>query len=275
MERQGREKQGSEKQGSEKQGRVAFITGAGSGIGRATALRLVEEGVRVALAGRDQDELEALADEIREGGGEALAMKLDIVEVDELEAAYATIDEAWGRLDLVFANAGVNGTWAPIEELDPEDWRQTIEINLTGTFQTIKYAVPYLKRSKGQVVITSSINGTRVFSNTGATAYACSKGAQVVLGRMLALELAKDGIRVNVICPGAVDTAIDENTEEENLASVQHPDAVPDDVVPLTGGEPASSEQVASLVMMLVSDASSHITGTEIWIDGGQSLLKG
>ncbi|TVP49918.1 MAG: SDR family oxidoreductase [Gemmatimonadales bacterium] len=255
--------------------RVAFITGAGSGIGRATARRLVAEGMRVALAGRDEDELEELAEEIRNGGGEALAMKLDIVEVDELEAAYAKIDETWGRLDLVFANAGVNGTWAPIEELDPEDWRQTIEINLTGTFQTIKYAVPYLKQSKGQVIITSSINGTRVFSNTGATAYACSKGAQVVLGRMLALELAADGIRVNVICPGAVDTAIDDNTELENLKKVRHPESVPDDVIPLTGGEPASSEQVAALVMMLVSDESSHITGTEIWIDGGQSLLKG
>jgi len=255
--------------------KVAFITGGNSGIGRATALRLVEEGARVALAGRDGDELEALAEEIREGGGEALAMKLDIVEVDELEAAYAKIEETWGRLDLVFANAGVNGTWAPIEELDPEDWRQTIEINLTGTFQTIKYAVPYLKRSKGQVIITSSINGTRVFSNTGATAYACTKGAQVVLGRMLALELAKDGVRVNVICPGAVDTSIDENTELENLKSVRHPESVPDDAIPLTGGEPASSDQVAALVMMLVSDESSHITGTEIWIDGGQSLLKG
>jgi NAD(P)-dependent dehydrogenase (short-subunit alcohol dehydrogenase family) len=255
--------------------RVAFITGGGSGIGRATARRLVEKGMRVALAGRDEDELEELAEEIREAGGEALAMKLDIVEVDELEAAYAKIEETWGRLDLVFANAGVNGTWAPIEELDPEDWRETIEINLTGTFQTIKYAVPYLKRSKGQVIITSSINGTRVFSNTGATAYACTKGAQVVLGRMLALELAKDGIRVNVICPGAVDTSIDENTELENLKSVRHPDSVPDDAIPLTGGEPASSEQVAALVMMLASDESSHITGTEIWIDGGQSLLKG
>jgi NAD(P)-dependent dehydrogenase (short-subunit alcohol dehydrogenase family) len=255
--------------------RVAFITGGGSGIGRATARRLVEKGMRVALAGRDEDELEELAEEIREAGGEALAMKLDIVEVDELEAAYAKIEETWGRLDLVFANAGVNGTWAPIEELDPEDWRETIEINLTGTFQTIKYAVPYLKQTKGQVIITSSINGTRVFSNTGATAYACTKGAQVVLGRMLALELAKDGIRVNVICPGAVDTSIDENTELENLKSVRHPDSVPDDAIPLTGGEPASSEQVAALVMMLASDESSHITGTEIWIDGGQSLLKG
>jgi len=259
----------------EKQGRVAFITGAGSGIGRATARRLVREGVRVALAGRDEDALEELAVEIREGGGEALAMKLDIVEVAELEAAYAKIDEVWGRLDLVFANAGVNGTWAPIEELDPEDWRQTIEINLTGTFQTIRYAVPYLKRSKGQVIITSSINGTRVFSNTGATAYACTRGAQVVLGRMLALELAKDGVRVNVICPGAVDTCIDGNTELEKLKSVRHPESVPDDAIPLNGGEPASSDQVAALVMMLASDASSHITGTEVWIDRGQSLLKG
>lgn len=254
--------------------RVAVVTGAGSGIGAASSRRLAQAGARIALLGRGAEELESVADEIIEAGGEALPMAVDITEVDALQEAYAQVMERWGRLDIVFANAGVNGVWAPIEELDPRDWRDTVEINLTGTFQTIKFAVPHMKGRGGSVIITSSVNGTRMFSNTGATAYACTKGAQVVMSRMLALELAGHGIRVNTICPGAVDTAIEENTEEEGVDRIRDPDTVPDDAIPL-GGEAAASEQVAELVLFLAGDASDHITGTEVWIDGGQSLLKG
>jgi NAD(P)-dependent dehydrogenase (short-subunit alcohol dehydrogenase family) len=254
--------------------RVAVITGGGSGIGAATAHRMARAGARVALLGRSSDDLEEVADAIRRDGGEALAASTDIVDPEALQGVYDRILERWGRLDILFANAGVNGVWAPIERLDVEDWRDTVEINLTGTFQTIKFAVPHMKGRGGTVIITSSVNGTRIFSNTGATAYACTKGAQVVLGRMLALELAEYGIRVNTICPGAVETAIEESMETEGVEQAQDAHAVPDDVIPL-GGEPASSAQVADLVFFLASDASRHVTGTEIWIDGGQSLLKG
>ncbi len=254
--------------------RVALITGAGSGIGAASARRLSRAGARIALLGRSAEDLEALAAAIRGEGGEALPVAADIVDVDALQESYDRILDRWGRLDVVFANAGVNGVWAPIEELDPEDWRETVEINLTGTFQTIKLAVPYLKLRGGSVIITSSVNGTRVFSNTGATAYACTKGAQIVLSRMLALELAEFGIRVNAICPGAVETDIEESMDVKGVERIRHPHSVPDDVIPL-GGKPASSAHVADLVLFLAGDASSHVTGTEIWIDGGQSLLKG
>jgi NAD(P)-dependent dehydrogenase (short-subunit alcohol dehydrogenase family) len=119
------------------------------------------------------------------------------------------------------------------------------------------------------------VNGTRMFSNTGATAYAVSKGGQVVLTKMLAVELAKYKIRVNVICPGAIDTDIEENTEQENLEDIRLPVEFPKGMIPLTGKEPGTSMQVAELALFLASDASSHITGTEMWIDGGQSLLQG
>jgi NAD(P)-dependent dehydrogenase (short-subunit alcohol dehydrogenase family) len=254
--------------------RVAMITGGGSGIGGASARRLSRAGARVALLGRGAEDLEAVADEIVDAGGDALPLVADIADADALRESYAQVLDRWGRLDIVFANAGVNGVWAPIEELDLEDWRETVEINLTGTFQTIKFAVPHMKERGGSVIITSSVNGTRMFSNTGATAYACTKGAQVVMSRMLALELAQYGIRVNAICPGAVETSIEESTEEEDVDRLRHPDTVPDDAIPL-GGEAASSEQVADLVLFLAGDASNHITGTEVWIDGGQSLLKG
>jgi NAD(P)-dependent dehydrogenase (short-subunit alcohol dehydrogenase family) len=174
----------------------------------------------------------------------------------------------------VFANAGINGVWAPIEELTPEEWDRTLGINLKGTFLTVKYAVPYLKRRGGSVIITASVNGTRIFSNTGATAYSCSKAGQVAFTKMVALELAPHKVRVNVICPGAIETEIDENTEKRDLERVKIPVEYPKGSQPLAG-KPGTSEQVARLVLFLASDDSDHITGTEMWIDGGESLLRG
>lgn len=159
--------------------------------------------------------------------------------------------------------------------MEPEEWDKTLAINLKGTFLTVKYAAPYLKQRGGSVIITSSVNGTRIFSNTGATAYSCSKAAQVAFTKMVALELAKHRVRVKVICPGAIETAIDENTDRRNLEHIREPVEFPEGQIPLTDGEPGTSEQVAQLVLFLASDTSSHISGTEIWIDGAQSLLQG
>lgn len=255
--------------------RVAFVTGGSSGIGAASAVRLARAGAKVAILGRSEDELLQVVEKIEKIGGKAIAVLGDISDVQSIQDAYAQVLKEWGRLDIVFANAGINGVWAPIEELSPEDWQKTIDINLNGTFYTVKYAVPHLKRNGGAIVVTSSVNGTRMFSNTGATAYACTKGGQVILTKMLALELAKHQIRINAICPGAIETQIDDNTERRNLEKAQEPVEFPEGKVPLTDGKPGTSEQVAELVLFLVSDAASHITGTEVWIDGGQSLLQG
>ncbi|AFZ17634.1 SDR family oxidoreductase [Allocoleopsis franciscana] len=255
-------------------GKVALITGAGSGIGKATSLLLAKEGAKIAVLGRTEDELQETVAQIQNSGGEAIPVGADISQPDEMQQAVQKIINQWGRLDIVFANAGINGVWAPIEELEPQEWNKTINVNLTGTFLTVKYAVPYLKKQGGSVIITSSVNGTRIFSNTGATAYSCTKAAQVAFTKMVALELAKHRIRVNVICPGAITTNIDENTERRDLEEIQEPVEFPEGKIPLTDGKPGSSEQVAQLVLFLASEASGHITGTEMWIDGGESLLK-
>ena len=254
--------------------KVALVTGAGSGIGKAAAELMAKEGAKVALLGRSEDELQKTQAQIEANGGAAIPLLADISQPEQMQQATQKIFDKWGRLDIVFANAGINGVWASLEELAPEEWNKTININLTGTFLTVKYAVPYLKRQGGSVIITSSVNGTRVFSNTGATAYSCTKAAQVAFTKMVALELAEHDIRVNVICPGAIDTNIDENTERRNLEEIQEPVEFPEGKIPLTDGKPGTSEQVAQLVLFLASDASSHITGTEMWIDGGESLLK-
>ncbi len=255
--------------------RVAVVTGAGSGIGKAAALLLAREGARIGALGRTEEELQEVVAQIKREGGEAVALVADISDADEMRAATERAAREWNRIDIVFANAGVNGVWAPIEELEPEEWDKTLSINLKGTFLSVKYAVPYLKRRGGSVVITSSVNGTRMFSNTGATAYACSKAAQVAFAKMVALELAADGVRVNVICPGAIETNISESTEERDLGGVRPAVEFPEGKVPLTGGRPGSPEQVARLVLFLASDASDHISGAQIFIDGAQSLLQG
>jgi NAD(P)-dependent dehydrogenase (short-subunit alcohol dehydrogenase family) len=256
------------------EGRVALITGAGEGIGRAAARLLAKEGARIGALGRHTEDLEKVVGEIEKDGGQGTVLCADISKPEEMEAAIRQLVDAYGRIDFVFANAGVNGVWAPIEELEPEEWQQTIGINLSGTFYTIKYAVPHLKKQGGSVVITSSVNGTRIFSNTGATAYSSTKAAQVAMGKMLALELAPSKVRVNIVCPGAIETEIDENTEKRDLEKVKMPVEFPETHQPLRRG-PGTAEQVARLVLFLFSDASDHITGTEMWIDGGESLLKG
>lgn len=255
--------------------KVALITGANSGIGLATSYLFAQQGAKVGMLGRDEAEVIKAAAQVQEWN-DTLPLVADISQPDSMQQAIDKLIHHWGQLDIVFANAGINGVWAPIEELEPSEWDQTININLTGTFLTIKYAVPHLKQQGGSIIITSSVNGTRMFSNTGATAYACSKAAQVALAKMTALELAKFQIRVNVICPGAIATdIIDQHSNKPSLQDVRHRVEYPEGAIPLTHGQLGNAHHVAQLVLFLASDQSSHITGSEIWIDGAQSLIQG
>ena len=256
-------------------GKIALITGAGSGIGKAAALRLAQEGAIIGLLGRTENELAQVERQIKKDGGEAVVLLADVANADETYQACERLAGEKGRIDIVFANAGVNGVWAPLDELSVEEFEQTVAINLTGTFTTLKFAYPHMKQHGGAMIITASVNGTRIFSNSGATAYSCTKAAQVAMGRMLALELAKHKIRVNTICPGAIETSIDENTEQRHPEKAREPVIFPEGRIPLTDGKAGTIEQVADLVLFLASDASSHISGTEVFIDGAQSLLQG
>ncbi|WP_293155655.1 MULTISPECIES: SDR family NAD(P)-dependent oxidoreductase [unclassified Microcoleus] len=253
--------------------KVAVITGGGSGIGRAAAILMAQEGAKVAIIDRTLETAQETVRELVSKGGCGLAIVADVADSKHMQQAFETIFDEYQRIDIVFANAGINGVWSPIEEIEPNEWDRTININLTGTFLTVKYAVPYLKKQGGSIVITSSINGTRSFRKVGATAYACSKAAQVAFAKMLALELAPSHIRVNAICPGGVLTAIDKSTVKRHLDRILVPPDCIKDVIPLTDNTAGSSEDIAQLMLFLVSDASSFITGTEVWIDGGGSLI--
>lgn len=257
------------------QNKVALITGGSSGIGLGTAEVFAREGARLAILGRSPEPLKKAAAKLRKLGAQVLEIQADVSQSHEMQQAIVAVEQEWGRLDIVFANAGINGVWAPLEELQPEEWETTLRVNLTGTYNTIRSALPLLKKNGGSVIITSSVNGTRMFSNTGCTAYACTKAAQVAMAKMLALELASQKIRVNVVCPGWIESDIDDSTDKRDLEKIAPAVEFPEGAVPLTQGAPGSAEQVGNVVLFLASDLSSHVTGSEIWVDGAQSLLQG
>ena len=256
-------------------GRVALVTGASAGIGKATAILFAKEGARVGVLARREAALEDTIKEIESAGGEAIALVADVSQAEQMKRAIDDLAQHWGRIDIVFANAGINGLWAPVEEIEPEEWDETLDINLKGTFLTVKYVVPHMKECGGSIIIDSSVNGTRMFGNSGASAYASSKAAQTAFAKIIAVELARYKIRVNVICPGAITTEIMRNTRQRHFDRVRKRIRYLDGAIPLTGGMPGKAEQVAQLVLFLASDASDHITGSEIWIDGGESLVEG
>ncbi|MCO5731536.1 SDR family NAD(P)-dependent oxidoreductase [Rhizobium sp. SSA_523] len=256
-------------------GKTALVTGAGSGIGKAAALMLGKRGARVAVLSRTESEIVKTKEEIEEAGGEALALTGDVSHEEAMKDAVERIASAWGRLDIVVANAGINGVWAPIDDLQPQEWDKTIAINLRGTYLTLHYAVPHLKAAGGgSIVVVSSINGTRTFTTAGATAYAATKAAQLAMVQQLALELGKSKIRINAVCPGLIETNIPDSTIKRNQDAARIPVIWPEGDIPITGGKAGTSEDVAEIIAFLASDHARHITGSPVWIDGGQSLLR-
>lgn len=254
--------------------KVAIITGAGSGIGQATAMKLAQYGVKVALFDLINQRTEETKKYIQENyQGQVEAYDVDITDPVRIEQAVQAVVEQFGGVDIVFANAGINGTLAPVEELSLEEWQKTLNVNLNGTFLTVKHTVPYLKKQGGSIVITSSINGNDRFAGFGMSAYSTTKAGQVAFGKMLALELAKYKIRVNVICPGAIETNIDASTQiSDELKEIVIPVEYPEGSQPLAHGS-GKPEQVADLVAFLASNQAGHITGARIVIDGAESLL--
>jgi len=249
------------------------VTGAGSGIGAASALALAKEGADLILIDRNKAAVDSTSEQIAALGRDATACICDVADEARMKEYCEDARQRFGSLDIVLANAGINGTWAPIDDITPDEWDLTVRINLRGTYLTLHHAVPLMKEKGGSIIITSSMIGTRIFNIGGATAYAATKAAQLAMGQTLALELARYKIRVNVICPGQIDTAIGGTTivrgRERTGVPVKHPEGT----IPLTGGEPPGPEEIAKMVVFLGSDDSKHITGSPIWIDGGQSLV--
>jgi len=254
--------------------KVAFITGGTSGIGQGTAIRFAQEGAKVAIADMIADDGNKVVAEISKAGGTAFFVPCDVSKPEQVKRAIDQTVERFGRLDVVFANAGINGVWTPIEELKPEEWDKTLDINLKGTYLTVHYAVPHLKKTGGgSILITSSVNGTRTFSNAGASAYSTSKAGQIAFMKMIAFELAQFGIRCNGICPGAIKTNIGQRTQQRHTEKVEVKVKFPDVKPGIDEGQ-GDIFEVADAALFLASDMSRHVSGVEIFVDGGASLLR-
>lgn len=249
--------------------KVAIITGASSGIGRATALLFAREGAAVVLSARRQALLDALVGEITCAGGQAAALAGDIRDETLARALVDLATERFGGLDVAFNNAGANGAMGPAHELSLDGWHDTIETNLTSAFLGVRYQVPaMIERGGGSLIFTSSFVGYTV-GFPGMAAYAASKAGLIGLTQVLAVELGAKGIRANAILPGATDTP-------SNHAN--RPGAAPATRTFVEGlhavKRMATAEEVAHSVLHLASDASSFTTGTALLVDGGVSVAR-
>ncbi len=258
---------------------TALISGAASGIGRATALRLARDGVRIALADRDLPGLESLAQEIHSAGGHALAVAMDVTAEAAWDEAVASVLQAWGRLDIAVLAAGISHG-APVTETSLADWRRVMAVNLDGCFLGLRATARAMKgqastEREGRIVLVSSASGRK--STPGAAAYAASKAGVSMLARSAALELAESHIRVNAVLPGGVRTAMWESMPffQELVKSEGGLDGAWRAMEAQSPGPGqkrfAKPEEIAEGIHYLVSEASRFATGVELVLDGGYS----
>ena len=245
--------------------KVAIITGASSGIGRATAKIFCQEGAKIIVGARREKELHALVSEINDAGGEAIALAGDVTKESYNKALVDLAIASFGKLDIAFNNAGTLGKGG-ITELSIEDWQATIETNLSSAFLAAKYQIPAMLKQGGSIIFTSSFVGHRV-GMPGMAAYSASKAGQIGLMKSLASEYGPQGIRVNAILPGATQTPMAEEfgTDPSVLEFVSNMHALK---------RQAEPEEIARSVVYLASDASSFTTGTAMLVDGGVSVCK-
>ncbi|MCM0606288.1 MAG: SDR family oxidoreductase [Xanthomonadaceae bacterium] len=243
-------------------GKVVFITGASSGIGRATALAFAKEGASVVIADVLTDEGAQTARKVEELGVRSLLIKCDVSKDSEVKSAIGKTIETFGRIDFAFNNAGTEGQSAYTADTTEENWNRVIDVNLKGVWLCMKYQIPQMiKQGSGSIVNCSSVAGLIGFQ--GSPAYVASKHGVIGLTKTAALEYAKSKIRVNAVCPGVIQTAMIERvTHGEAQIQKQLSDGEPIGRV----GQP---EEVAQAVLWLCSDASSFVTGHPLAVDGG------
>ncbi len=251
-------------------GRIAFVTGASRGIGRAIALRFAAEGARVALAARDLASCERTATEISASGGQAYAIECDVTLAMSISNAIAAAVAKWGRIDVLVNNAGTGGS-TPLDDPDDSRWTSIIATNLTGVFRVTREAAPFIPEG-GRIINLSSVVGR--FGVAGLSAYSASKHGVIGLTRSLALELAPRRITVNAMCPGWVETEMAREGFRQigrmARTSLDEGREAAARMAPL--GRVLDPEEIAGLAVYLASDDAKSVTGQAIVIDGGQVM---
>jgi NAD(P)-dependent dehydrogenase (short-subunit alcohol dehydrogenase family) len=246
---------------TELKGKVALVTGGTSGIGREAAVLFAKTGAKVVVAGRRENEGNETIDLIRAAGGDGLFVKSDVSRAGEVAALVQKTVEKFGRLDVAFNNAGIEGNWVPIVEQSEEDWDRTIDINLKGVWLCLKYEIrQMLKQGGGVIVNMASVAGW--IGSAGAATYCASKHGVIGLTKAAALETARNGIRVNVVCPAVIETPMGERLfgapDMKKYALGFHPI-----------GRFGTPMEVAEAVLWMCSDRASFMTGQSLILDGG------
>ena len=242
-------------------GKVALVTGASRGIGFATAKILSENGATVMMTAKNQERLEKSTLKIPN----AIGITADIRNTNDVKNVVNKTVEKFGKLDILVNNAGIFPKIKQLHEIDEDEWNEVLDVNLTGQFRFTKEAIPHLKKTGGSIINISSDAGLKAYEGFNADAYSASKAALILLTKCWALEYAKDKIRVNCICPGAVDTDMSnpflKTQKDKEFMDSEHPI-----------GRIGQPEEVAKAVMYFVSDDASWITGAILAVDGGESI---
>ncbi len=247
---------------AELQGKVAIVTGGTSGIGRDAAVLFAKAGAKVVVAGRRESEGNETMDLVRAAGGDGLFVKTDVSQAGEVQALVRKTVEKFGRLDIAFNNAGIEGSFTPVSEQSEEDWDRVIDINLKGVWLCLKYEIQQMLKqgSGGAIVNMASVAGLMGFA--GAATYCASKHGVMALTKTAALENARSGIRVNVVCPAVIETPMGERIfgapEMKKFALGLHPI-----------GRFGTPREVAEAVVWMCSDRASFMTGQSLVLDGG------
>ena len=246
------------------EGKVAIITGAASGIGKATALLFAKKGAKLVLGDIDEDAINAVIDAVHKQGGSAVGKKTDVADEKQVKELVALALSEYSRIDILCNNAGVTGSFPAVEDEDPAEWRRVLDVNLMGAVYGTKHVARHMmERKTGSIINTSSVAGIR--AGAGGNAYSASKAALVNFTRTSACDLGKYGVRVNAICPGLIETGMTrpifdyarDSGKESRLGNRCELRRY---------GNP---EEVASAILFLASDEASYITGQVISVDGG------
>jgi NAD(P)-dependent dehydrogenase (short-subunit alcohol dehydrogenase family) len=247
-------------------GKVAIVTGAASGIGRASAILFAREGARLVIVDQNEEGLNETAHAIAQHGGKAQAVVADTSREEDVEAFVDQARESLGGLDVFYANAGVSGGLLPLLEQTVDYWQHVLQVNLIGTFLAIKHAAPHMvQKRRGSIVLTASVAGLR--ANAGGAAYSASKAGVVSLAQTAANALLGTGVRVNAICPGLIETGMTKPIFEAARERGTHGKI--GQLNPLQrAGAPA---EIAAMALFLASDESSYVNGQAFPVDGGLS----
>jgi len=244
-------------------GKVALVTGASSGIGRAVALRLAAEGAALVLTARRRDLLEQVADEIRGAGGRACVSAGDVAQPETHRQAVQDAQREFGGLDIAVNNAGTVGPIKPLAEVGLDEWERTLSVNLTAAFLGARHQIPaMLERGGGALVFVSSFVGTSV-GLPGMAAYGASKAALMGLVKGITADYGAQGIRANALLPGGVDTEMAGNQEQKDWAANLH-----------AMKRIARADEIAAAALFLASPMASFVTGSALYADGGNSAVK-